>query len=133
MTPCVCGAGANRHPMQACFGHTLLLQACRLQTMTSTLTASLSANVVIQVAANLIRPVVEQAASGHAGLSLLLDFCIKSDHKYLLQRATHELGHKNVLHMLVRLSIQLASAGHLLATACVKSIKDDLAHSPLSW
>lgn len=54
-----------------------------------------------RVAANLIRPVVEQAASGHAGLSLLLDFCIKSDHKYLLQRATHELGHKNVLHMLM--------------------------------
>ena len=82
-----------------------------------TFTASLSANPVIQVAANLIRPVVEQAEqadSGHAGLSLLLAFCIQSDHKYLLQQATLELGHKNVLHMLVRLSIQLASAGHHL-------------------
>lgn len=79
-----------------------------------TFTASLSASAVMQVATKLVQPVVEQAESDPAALSLLVGYCIGGRHRDLLERVTSELGQTDILKLLVRLGIQLAFAGHHL-------------------
>jgi len=93
------------------------LQSTSMLTATDdlpTFTASLSASAVMQVAGRLVQPVVERAESDPAALSLLVGYCIEGRHRVLLERVTSELGHTDILKLLVRLGIYLASAGHHL-------------------
>ncbi|KAL0051754.1 hypothetical protein WJX82_001591 [Trebouxia sp. C0006] len=54
-----------------------------------------------QVATKLVQPVVEQAESDPAALSLLVGYCIGGCHRDLLERVTSELGQTDILKLLM--------------------------------